>query len=137
MTNGTVTGFGQGLSVATSHDGCSTASAITVDELRIRANESGINAFVTCAVTVTFQRNQIEANNGDGIRAGLGGPGPIHILDNQVLRNSGIGISGMFDSVRRVEGNRVARNGGDGIHLEDTVSTVNGNVMLRTAGSAW
>jgi len=133
VTNGGVTGFGQGVSVATTHDGCSASSTITVDELRIRANGSGINAFVTCAVTVTFQRNQIEANDGDGIRAGLNG-GPIHILDNQVLRNAGTGIRGMFDSVRRVEGNLVAHNGGDGIHLEDTVSTVNGNFMLQNGG---
>ena len=137
VSNGTVEAFGGGgVSIlAAGSQACSSSSVITVDQLVVRANGSGMSAFVTCGAAVNLTRNGVEGNAGDGIWAGVGNPGgAIHILENRVVANTGTGIKGIFDSVRRVEGNFVARNGKDGIYLEDTVSSVESNVMSRNGG---
>ena len=136
LSNGTIEGFGGGVSiVAAGSQACSSSSVITVDQLVVRANGSGISAFVTCGAAVNVTRNLVEENAGDGIWGGVGNSGgAIHILDNRVVGNTGTGIKGIFDSVRRVEGNFVARNGKDGIYLEDTVASVKSNVMSRNGG---
>ena len=135
VSNGSIKGFGAGVSVRAGIGECRTSSVITVDSITVRANGSGISVFVFCGAGVNLTRNSIEQNAGNGISAGAGNRnGPIHILENRVVGNGGSGIIGSFDSVRRVDNNFVAHNGMDGIYLDDTVSSVRNNRILKNGG---
>jgi parallel beta helix pectate lyase-like protein len=136
VQNGSITGFGVGLGILAEKrvGNCPEPGVIDVDGLEVHSNKAGMSVFgfSSCITNITFSRNKVIGNSGDGIAAGL--VGPIAILDNHVGKNGRVGIRAAFDSVRRIEGNFVSRNGEDGIHIDDTVTTVVNNRMMKNGG---
>ena len=133
VKNGTLEGFGSGVTVADGEACAPQPGVITVENVEIRFNGTGISVFTSqCDAEVVLIRNKVARNTGDGIF--VGGADPTRIVDNEVVGNGGVGINAFFDSVRTVADNFVSANGSDGIRLNDTVSSVTNNVMLRNGG---
>ena len=117
VTNGSVSGFGIGVGilVARPESGCGAAGKIAVENVGIRANQTGVSifGFPGCPTAITLSRDNIMGNAGDGVTAAI--VGPVSVLKSHIAKNGGVGIRAAFDSVRLIDGNLVAHNGADGV----------------------
>ena len=136
VTNGSVSGFGIGVGilVAKPDSGCGAAGKIAVEDVGIRANQTGVSifGFPGCPTAITLSRDNITGNAGDGVAAAI--VGPVSVLKSHIVKNGGVGIRAAFDSVRRIDGNLVAHNGADGVRVEDSVASITNNRMSQNGG---
>jgi hypothetical protein len=136
LRKGSIVGFGTGVGILVQkrEGGCGEPGTIAVDRVEADANETGISVFgfPGCPANITLSRNKVIGNTGDGIAAAV--VGPISILESYVAENGRVGVRASFDSVRRIEGNFVSRNGEDGIHIDDTVTSVINNRVMENGG---
>jgi parallel beta-helix repeat protein len=115
VRNGAIRGFERGLVVGGG----------TVSELNLASNGVGVVLF-----TGRLEGSLIH-QNGTGVEL----PHPNdHIVGNRILNNAGSGIfaTGADNSV--FEGNLVMGNGGDGLHIFESTSTISNNTLSRNGG---
>jgi len=136
VRNGLVAGFGIGVGVlaAKPESGCGAAGKISIENIGVLANETGVSifGFPGCSTAITLSRDHIIGNAGDGVAAAV--VGPVSILKSHIAKNGGVGIRAAFDSVRRIDGNLVSHNGADGVRVEDSVASITNNRMSHNGG---
>jgi nitrous oxidase accessory protein NosD len=95
-----------------------SAHAATITRNRITGNRAGIAA--GAARNFTIVRNRVADNQRDGIVASSSNDGAVY-LDNRIVRNGGYGLF-VNDSTSRIVGNRASRNGADGIYVAEALA---------------
>jgi hypothetical protein len=120
--NGTVTGFSTGVRLAGG-----TLERVSV----VRNAGSGVLVIADNAIV---RSSTVGRNGAFGIFDG--GWRGLVVSDSKVVDNAADGIfAAGFADVGRYETNFVARNGGAGIHVDTSTSSVVGNQVQRNAGS--
>jgi Right handed beta helix region len=134
VKNGSVRGFARGVSIEAGFSRGIGDLALT--RLFIRGNENGVwdCCFPDNAATVVLSESNISGNHAYGVFVAFTLL-RFRMINDEVTNNGGDGIFAYEDSLRLLQDSFIARNGGRGARLSDTVAVITGNTFRGNGGT--
>jgi parallel beta-helix repeat protein len=132
VRNGSINRFARGVYLESGVFDGATSSAV-LSGLVLASNGQGVGSFFVPGGSPSYVRIEDSTirDNEDG--TWLMSVGNSEIVDSRILDNGRWGIFKLYTS-GRIEGNLVAGNGADGIHLDSSHSVVLDNTLSRNGG---